>query len=189
MKYQDILNTLNPKVRIESLKPLEGPKLGRLNLKTRIIVRKFINEEARLKDNPYEVKVTEGNIGLNEGIQNALDLITGLGGTAYNTGNSWLGVGTATATSTATEIGLLAATDATSSLYGDMDSTSYPGRSTQTVSWRSTFGATSANFHWQEFSLADACSNAGNNLIRKVDDQGTKVSGQSWELTLQVTLS
>lgn len=160
-------------------------RLGRLALKTKIIVRKFANEEALKKNEPYEVKETEGNIGLNEGIGELWDLACGLGTPIkYDATSARLAVSDNTAAELATQIGLQGATGANAS----MDS-GYPSRSTQTLSLRSTYGGTVANWPWNEFTVVNATADTGKNLIRKVSLQGTKTSGQTWELTIQITMS
>jgi hypothetical protein len=51
------------------------------------------------------------------------------------------------------------------------------------------FGSADANYAWQEFTVANASSGTGKNLNRKVSNQGTKASGQTWTLDLAITLS
>ena len=158
---------------------------GRIQLKTKVIVRKFANEEAHKKDNPYEVAEAEGNLGLNEGIQELWDIGCGLGTpTAFNNANAQTGVGDSTTAEAATQTDLQAAVNKT---YKGMD-TGYPSRSAQTVSFRSTYGGTDANYAWAEFIVRNGAT-ALKDLIRKVSAQGTKTSGQTWELTIQITMS
>lgn len=72
--------------------------------------------------------------------------------------------------------------------YKAMDAT-YPTSGTaQKITFRSTYGGTEANYAWQEYS-ADNGSTPVKNLNRLVSNQGTKTSGQSWQLTLEITLS
>ncbi len=157
---------------------------GHLKLKTRFIVRRFADDEAHRRDQPYKVSEVEGNIGLNEGIAELLDLACGLGTpTAYNNANARVGVGDSTTAEAATQTGLLG----TNTAFKAMDAT-YPSRSAQTVSFRGTFGGTEANFAWQEFTV-DNGATPNKNLVRKVSAQGTKTSGQTWELTIQITMS
>jgi len=162
----------------------EEVRPGRMQLKTKITIRKFIDEEARKKDEPYEVSKTEGNIGLNEGIQELWDLACGLGTpTAYDATNAETGVGDSTTAEAATDTGLLG----TNQLYKAMD-TGYPTRSGQTVTFRSTYGGAEANFAWNEFCVRNGAT-AAKDLIRRVSAQGTKASGQTWELTIDITMS
>lgn len=73
-------------------------------------------------------------------------------------------------------------------LYKAMSAT-YPQVSGQTITWRSAFGSSDANFDWMEFSAANGSSGSAKNANRKVSAQGTKVSGQTWTLDLTITLS
>ena len=157
---------------------------GRLQLATKFRIRKFENDAAYQQDKPYEVNEFEKNVGLNGGIGEAIDLICGIGGTAYSNANARSGVGTSTTAAVATQAGLLAT--ATDQATATMDAT-YPSRSAQTVSFRTTFGGAVANFAWNEFVIDN--STATDALIRKVSTQGTKTSGQTWELTTQITVS
>jgi hypothetical protein len=66
----------------------------------------------------------------------------------------------------------------------------YPTYGTnQKATWKSTFTALVGNFDWREFTVANGNSDAAKNLNRKVSSQGTKASGQVWELTLEITLA
>ena len=59
----------------------------------------------------------------------------------------------------------------------------------QLAVWRATFGGSEANFAWEEFTVANGSSDTATNLNRKIVSKGTKQSGDTWELTLQITLS
>lgn len=166
-------------------KAKQEERVGRLLLKTKFIIRKFKDDEAYKRDEPYEVSQDEGNIGLNEGIQELWDLACGLGTpTAFNNASAQTGVGDSTVAEAATQTDLQAAVNKT---YKAMDAT-YPSRSAQTVSFRSTYGSADANYAWAEFIVRNGAT-ALKDLIRKVSAQGTKTSGQTWELTVQVTAS
>lgn len=129
--------------------------------------------------------VIPGNIMLNEGINNLWTVVCSSGGTKYDASNSYLGVGDSTAAEAATQTGLLG----TNKTYKAVMS-GYPTYGTnQKASWKSSFDSADANYAWNEFSLSTTNSNTGINLNRKVSSQGTKQSGQTWELTLEVTLS
>ena len=65
----------------------------------------------------------------------------------------------------------------------------YPQRSGTTVTFQSVFGSGDANYAWQEFTVSNASSGTGKNLNRKVSNQGTKASGQTWTVQLQITIS
>ena len=125
-----------------------------------------------------------GNVMLNEGIAALLNLLTGAAETAYSNANAYLGVGESTTAAAASQTGLQGATKT----YKAMES-GYPSISGQTVTFRSVFGADDANNAWQEFTVVNASTDDGDNLNRKVDNQGTKASGQSWTLDLAITFS
>jgi uncharacterized cupin superfamily protein len=128
----------------------------------------------------------EANIALNEGLQELIDIICGLGTpTKWDNSNARLGVGDSNAAENATQTGLQAATNKT---YKAMD-TSYPTRTNQTAEWRATFGASDANYAWEEYTVVNAPNDTGKNLNRKTSSKGTKASGETWTLSLQITFS
>ena len=133
-----------------------------------------------------EISEVEGNMLLNEGIGELLYLACGLGTpTSFSNANAYIGVGDSTTAEAASQTDLQAASNKT---YKAM-AASYPSRTAQTVTWRAVFGSADANYAWQEFSVANASSGTGKNLNRKVSNQGTKASGQTWTLDLAITLS
>lgn len=137
-------------------------------------------------DNPYDVSSFEGNVLLNEGISVLQKLLTNSGSqpNPYSNANAALGVGNDATAASAAQTGLLSVT----SSYATM-SAGYPIVSGQTTTWRAVFGSGSANFDWREFTVSNSASNAGDNLNRKVSNQGTKAPGQTWTLDLDITWS
>ncbi len=128
----------------------------------------------------------ESNIALNEGLQELIDIICGLGTpTKWDNTNARLGVGDSNTAESASQTGLQAATNKT---FKAMD-TGYPQRSNQTAEWRATFGSGDANYAWEEYTVVNASDDAGKNLNRKVSSKGTKASGETWTLSVQVTFS
>ena len=128
----------------------------------------------------------ESNIGLNEGLQALIGLIAGIGAeTAWNNANARLGVGDSNAAENATHTGLQAVTN---KLWKAMDAT-YPQRTNQMCDWRATFGSADANYAWEEYTVVNAADDTGKNLNRKIAAKGTKVAGESWVLSLQITFS
>lgn len=126
------------------------------------------------------------NVALNEGLEELIDLICGLGSpTKWDNANARLGVGDSNTAAEATQTGLQAAANKT---FRAMDAT-WPQRTNQMVEWRATFGSSEANHSWQEYTVVNAATDAGKNLNRKVADKGTKVSGETWTLSLQITFS
>ena len=176
---------LDPKYKV----PAERP--GRLVVKTKFIIKKWASpEDHQSGKEPYAIEVAEGNIGLNIGIQCALDTIGGFTATTWGGVVTFLGVGVNTSIESATATALLSASGPTSQLYLALDATSWPTRSAQTLTWQSTATSAQANFAWNEFTVSTNNSNlTGIKLIRKLSQQGTKISGQVWQLQIQVTMS
>jgi hypothetical protein len=66
--------------------------------------------------------------------------------------------------------------------------TGYPTSGTgQQAVFKATFGPDDANYSWNEFVIKNATS--GVCLNRKVSNQGTKASGQTWVITVTLSLS
>ena len=127
----------------------------------------------------------EGNVLLNEGINELWTLVCSSGGTKFDNSNAYLGVGDGTTAEDASQTGL----QGSNKTYKAVD-TGYPTYGTnQKATWRATFTETEANHAWQEFTVANGNSDSAVNLNRKVSDQGTKTSGQVWQLTIEITLS
>jgi len=133
---------------------------------------------------PYEVDVTKGNILVNAGIQLLEDLLMGAGGNAFNNANSYLGVGDSSAAAGATQTDLQAATN---KVRKAMEAT-FPSKSAQTMTFKSIFASGDGNWEWLEWGIFNA-STAGTMLNRKVVSKGTKESGDTWTLTVTVTIS
>lgn len=142
-------------------------------------IEKYENDKA---SEPYEVSYFVGNLALNEGITEVMDLIIGAAATAYSAANTYLGVGADNTAAVASQTGLIAASN---KYYQLVDSVSATG---QTITWQATFGAGNANFAWEEFTIANGSSNSADNLNRKVSGQGTKASPNIWILQLKITL-
>lgn len=134
----------------------------------------------------FAVEHVDGNIALNEGLQELIDITIGAGTpTKWDNANARLGVGDSNAAESASQTGLQAASNKT---FKAMDAT-YPQRSNQTAEWRATFGSSDANYAWEEYTVVNAASDTGKNLNRKTASKGTKASGESWVLSLQITFS
>ncbi|MGH2612817.1 MAG: hypothetical protein ACRDFB_07180 [Rhabdochlamydiaceae bacterium] len=148
-------------------------------------IRKFKDDESFARRETYEEVEFEPNLLANAGINALLTLLAGGGGTAFNNTNAYLGVGDSSTAATATQTDLQAATN---KLRVAMNA-SYPiyGTSQQIV-FQSNFGSSQGNYAWEEFGTFNA-STSGTMLNRLVSSQGTKISGQTWQLTLTVTLS
>ncbi len=135
-------------------------------------------------DRLKSVETINKNCLLNEGIQYILDIITGIQAapTLWDSGHARVGVGDDSTAATAAQTDLLG-----TKTYASMDAT-YPSRSGQTVSFRGTFGDGQAQYAWEEF-VVDNGAASGKTLNRRVESKGTKGAGESWSLTVQITLS
>ena len=128
----------------------------------------------------------KGNLLLNSGINVAWDLICGAGGTPFDNGHAYIGVGDSSANpSDATKTGLQAASN---KLNKAMDATYPLAAAAQAEVWRSTFGSTDANWAWAEITVSNA-NDFTHALNRLVSAMGTKASGATWVATLTITLA
>jgi hypothetical protein len=126
----------------------------------------------------------EENVALNVGLQYLIDCICGIGSTTkWDNSNARLGVGSDATAASPSQTDLIDATPT----WKAMD-TSYPQRSGQTAEWRATFGSGDANEAWNEYAVDNGAS-AHKLLNRKVESKGTKASGETWTLSLQITFS
>jgi hypothetical protein len=148
--------------------------------------RSYSDEEARrLFGGMPQVSEVEGNLLLNEGINALWTILCSSGGTKFDNTNAYLGVGDSSAAESASQTGL----QGTNKTYKGMD-TSFPTYGTsQKATWQATFGSSEGNHGWKEFTVANGSTDSATNLNRKVSDQGTKTSGQTWQLTLEISLS
>ncbi|MEM1589684.1 MAG: hypothetical protein QW175_04650 [Candidatus Bathyarchaeia archaeon] len=142
---------------------------------------------------PYEVKKASKNILLREGIQLLWQLAIGISGlTPWDNANAHIGVGDGTATASRDQTGL----QGTNKYYKGMDS-GFPiveedtgvSPSTYRVVFQATFGATEANFTWNEMTVANGSSDAAVNLNRLVQSMGTKTAGTTWIATCKIRLT
>lgn len=95
-----------------------------------------------------------------------------------------IGVGDSSSAFAATQTDLQASSN---KLRKAMDS-SYPTRSSGTLTFRATFTTSEANFAWNEWAVFDAAT-AGTMVGRKAESLGTKTSSQSWQHTATVTVA
>lgn len=156
----------------------------KIRYKAKWTIRKYQDDEAYRQNNPYEINQIDGNLLLNEGINELLLLLIGGSATAFNNATARIGVGDDTTVESAAQTDLQAASN---KLYKAME-TSYPSVSGQTVTFRSVFGSAEANYNWREFTVANGTSGSAKNLNRKVSTQGTKASGQTWTVDLAITI-
>jgi len=142
-------------------------------------------EEAieRFKENYKGREEFKGNVFLNEGIGEIWDLVTGTSANHFDSASSEIGVGDDATAEDATQTDLIATVNVA---WVGMD-TGYPTRTAQTLTFRGTFDGATANFTWNECSVRHVTTTI--NLNRKVQAMGTKASGTTWVLTLDLTIS
>lgn len=160
--------------------------IERLNWKAHAKVEKWHRSEDYGLLLPDETIELDGNMLLNAGITRLGSLLTGGGGTAFNTANSRLGVGNGTAAAAAGQTDLQGA----SKFFKLCSSASW---SAQTGTWVATFASADANFAWEEWGIdngtIDGATVTAPLLNRKVGALGTKASGSTWQLTATITIS
>ena len=124
----------------------------------------------------------EGNQVTDEGMNQLWTILCSSGGTKYDNATAQCGTGTSSTAEAYTDSSLTAAV-----WKGMM--TSFPTFGTsRKATWKSEFLSAEANQAWNEFSVRNGAS-ADLMLNRKVSAQGTKSSGQVWELTLEITIN
>lgn len=103
--------------------------------------------------------------------------------TSFASGNAHIGVGNGTVTFVASHTDLQGA-----SKFRQAMETSYPTRATNVLTFRSLYATGNANFAWDEWGVFNAAA-TGTMLNRKVEVLGTKTSAQSWQLTVDLTVT
>lgn len=146
-------------------------------------------EAAKIKS--YEDSVINGNLLTTAGLTRMTSLILGAGGQAATQTATRIGIGDSTTTPVVGDTALGAATN---KLYHVLDSA--PTSSAGVMTFVATFGATEANYAWNEFcvdigtpTVVTSTTVSATLLNHKSFTQGTKASGQSWAMTATITLS
>jgi hypothetical protein len=144
----------------------------------------YTKEEALKLFRAPQFTTFERNCLLNSGINELFTIICSSGGTKWDNTNAQLGVGNSNTAESATQTDL----QGTNKTYKGM-MTGYPTYGTnQKATWKAQFTENEANYDWNEFVVRNGAT-AQKCLNRKVSAQGTKTSGQVWELTLEISLS
>jgi len=126
----------------------------------------------------------DGNVLCNEGINELWDLVGGATGVKYDNTNAFLIVGTGSGAEGATDTQATFTAGVTKLMDGG-----YPTYGTsQKIVFRATYASGDANQAWEEFGVLNHAT-TGELLNRKTSSEGTKTVGQTWELTLEITLS
>lgn len=110
--------------------------------------------------------------------------ITGTQTTHFDNTNARIGVGDSTTAFAVAQTDLQAVTN---KFRKGMDA-SYPTTVGNVLTFQSTFATTEANFAWQEWGIFNAAA-AGTMLSRLVENNGTKISGQTWVFQVQITVN
>jgi hypothetical protein len=131
---------------------------------------------------PGEIIEGEGNCLLNTGIDEMWDLIVGDSANHFTNATARIGVGDSSTAAAASQTDLQAATNKT---YKGMES-GYPTSTSQKATFKASFGASDANYVWNEWVVKQSASSVC--LNRKVESLGTK-SGGTWTLEVNITLS
>ena len=140
--------------------------------------------EDRYGIKPYEVIEEEGNLLLNEGINELFTILCSATGTKYDNTNARVGVGNSNAAANATQTDLQGGSTAFVGMDGG-----YPiFGSSQKAEFRATFDGSTGNFAWEEWTVDNGAA-ANKNLNRKVTSLGTKASGTTWVFTVEIALS
>jgi len=112
------------------------------------------------------------------------DLVAGSSAAHYGNADARIGVGNGTAVAAADQTALQGGSTA----FAAMDA-GYPTTgSSQKVTFRSSFGSADANYAWEEWTIDNGASD-NKNLNRKVESMGTKASGTTWQITVEISLS
>lgn len=146
---------------------------------------------------PREIIEIDDNLLMYGGVSCLWQTLIGNGtGTAgqtltyFNNGNAYIGVGDSSTAEAATHTDLQAASN---KLRKAMDAT-YPQHTdattsgAATITFRSTFGTSDANFAWNEWAIFNG-STGGRMLNRKVASLGTKTNAETKQVTVTITLS
>lgn len=120
---------------------------------------------------------------LNSGRDHIARTLIGESVTAFNNANAFIAVGNSSTAFNAAHTDLQGA-----SKYRKGMEATYPQRTNNVLTFRSTFGTSEANFAWEEWGIAND-SSTGTLLNRKVESLGTKNSNQTWQFTVDVTVT
>ena len=154
---------------------------------------------------PYDVEERDGNLLVIGGASVQWQTLIGNGTataaqalTFYNNGNAYISVGDSATAAADTQTELQAATnrlrkpmDATYPLHTDSTGTA----GSKSITFRSTFGTSDANYAWQEWGIFNGAGTGGppttgqRMLNRKVESLGTKTSAATWVLTITLSLA
>ena len=137
------------------------------------------------------------NLLVNVGIQRLEDLLIGAGGQAYTNTYARLGTGNGSGTAAAGDTDLSAAAGSANRWFQAMLAT-FPSRSAQTLTFKSTFASADGNYAWNEWGIdqggagtSTSGATVGAPLLNHKTSaaMGTKASGAAWDLTATLAIS
>ena len=140
----------------------------------------------------YETVESVGNLITNAGGARVLDQLIGATTSPFNNANSRLGVGNSSTAETVSQTDLQASAGSSNRQFKVMDAT-FPLRSGQSVTWKSTFSTSEGNFAWNEWCIDRGTANGTTvtapMLNRKVPTGGlgTKPGTETWVLSVTIS--
>lgn len=111
-------------------------------------------------------------------------MLLGEATTDLNAANAYIGVGDSSTAFSVSQTDLQAATN---KLRRGMNAT-YPQRSTNVLTFQTTFIEAEANFAWAEWGVFNAGPTGGTMISRLVQALGTKPNTELWRLTATLTV-
>ena len=164
---------------------------------TRIILEKYRDPDSAvyhalrsgihprsLDERIIEAQMVEGNVILDIGANAIWRLVTGIDPPlVFNSDNACIGVGDSDTPEDPSQTGLYGPNVA----FKGMDE-GYPVVTDRSAVFRSTFGPSEALFYWREVSVTNTCGGGRIYLNRRVVDFGEKKQGETWSITVQLTI-
>lgn len=148
---------------------------------------------------PDEILEVAGNLLTTAGLDRLTSLFIGAGGQAFTNSRAAVGVGNSSTAATVSDTSL--GGNSAGNSYWQAPDVSNPTQSNGTISCSSTFGASDANFAWNEWGLGIATAAVTANAVfatattsgilinHKVQSMGTKVDPAIWTLAASITIS
>lgn len=147
-------------------------------------VKKFKDKAAYLKNLPYETLTSKHSDLLDEGADELIKLMLGIGGAVDFGETAYMGVGNSSVAFDPTHTDLQGASK--KYIVVDAQPTLEAGQKAQ---WVATFESADGNFAWEEYTVSNTADGTGKNLMRILSSKGTKEAGEVWELTIQEEFS
>lgn len=145
-----------------------------------------LREQFKLEVEPHEVIEWDGNLLMNVGIIEMLELLMGAAATTYSNANAELGVGDSNAGTNATHTDLQAAVN---KIQVGMNG-AYPAIVAQTITFQSDFAGGVGTWAWEECATFNGPTPPGDEMLnRVVQPLGTKAAGATWTLSMAITIS